>query len=135
MRWTYESDPVSFPFEAYQIPNRHSWRGVSFRVRGWQLMPYGVWTCQDCGRSGAERPEGGGWILEKGDPNCEHECCSYHDEPEFERTGRVIVVMIGDDAHHVVDPDDLVHLDEDDYCHECGQIGCGHDGRDRSANR
>lgn len=44
----------------------------------------------------------------------------------------VIAVMIGDDRKHEIDVDDLILIDEDDYCHECGQMGCTHDGRDRS---
>ena len=48
-----------------------------------------------------------------------------------ERTGRLIVVMVGDDAHHSVDPDDVTPLDRKDYCGECGQVGCAHDGYDR----
>ncbi len=47
------------------------------------------------------------------------------------RTGRVVVVMVGDDYRHTVDPDELVALDELAYCASCGQIGCSHDGRDR----
>ena len=41
-----------------------------------------------------------------------------------ERTGMLVVQMIGDDRHFVVDPDDVTPLDEDEYCPECGQIGC-----------
>ncbi len=48
------------------------------------------------------------------------------------RTGRVIVTMIGDDAKHIVDVDDLTPLDRKAYCGECGQIGCTCDGLDRS---
>jgi hypothetical protein len=48
------------------------------------------------------------------------------------RTGQLLAVMVGDDYRHVVDPDDLTELDELDYCGECGQIGCTHDGKDRS---
>jgi len=45
--------------------------------------------------------------------------------------GRVVVVMVGDDREHTVDPEDLTRLDDDAYCAECGQIGCTGDGRDR----
>ena len=45
--------------------------------------------------------------------------------------GRVYVVMVGDDYRHLVDADDLVLLDELEYCAECGQVGCAHDGRER----
>lgn len=48
------------------------------------------------------------------------------------RTGSVVVTMIGDDARHVVDPEDLTPLDRRDYCGECGQIGCTCDGYDRT---
>lgn len=48
------------------------------------------------------------------------------------RTGNVVAVMIGDDYHHIVDQDDITPLDRAAYCGECGQIGCGHDGYDRS---
>ena len=48
-----------------------------------------------------------------------------------ERTGRVVVVMVGDDARHVVDEDDIAPLDRAAYCGACGQMGCTHDGYDR----
>lgn len=48
------------------------------------------------------------------------------------RTGRVVAVMVGDDRHFTFDRDDLTKLDRKDYCGECGQIGCGHDGLDRT---
>ena len=47
------------------------------------------------------------------------------------RTGRLVVMMIGDDAKHVVDPEDVTPLAREAYCGECGQIGCAHDGYDR----
>lgn len=40
--------------------------------------------------------------------------------------------MVGDDRDFVHDESDLTLLDEDDYCHVCGQTGCTHDGRERS---
>lgn len=49
-----------------------------------------------------------------------------------ERTGRIIAVMIGDDHHWVFDPEDVKAIDRAEYCGECGQIGCEHDGYDRS---
>jgi hypothetical protein len=49
------------------------------------------------------------------------------------RTGRVLAVMIGDDYRHSLDPDDLEPLPREEYCGECGQIGCRHDGMDRGA--
>jgi hypothetical protein len=38
----------------------------------------------------------------------------------------VVAVMVGDDREHIVDVTALTLLSEDDYCPECGQIGCGH---------
>jgi hypothetical protein len=48
------------------------------------------------------------------------------------RTGRVVVVMIGDDHHYKVDEEDITPLARESYCGECGQIGCSHDGLDRT---
>lgn len=39
-------------------------------------------------------------------------------------TGRILAVMVGDDREHSVDPDDCTLLNDDDYCSECGQVGC-----------
>ncbi len=44
-----------------------------------------------------------------------------------ERTGRVVVVMVGDDRHFSVEPEDLTPLRRRDYCGTCGQVGCGCD--------
>lgn len=43
----------------------------------------------------------------------------------------VRAVMVGDDRVFEIEVSDLTVIDEDDYCAECGQIGCGHDGRER----
>lgn len=45
-------------------------------------------------------------------------------------TGRVLVVMVGDDVRTAVDPEDLTPIEDADYCSECGQIGCTADGRE-----
>jgi hypothetical protein len=39
-------------------------------------------------------------------------------------TGRVIVVMVGDDRRIPVDPEDVTPIADEDYCSGCGQIGC-----------
>lgn len=44
------------------------------------------------------------------------------------RTGKLLVVMIGDDARHAVDPDDVEEIKRSSYCGGCGQIGCHCDG-------
>jgi hypothetical protein len=58
--------------------------------------------------------------------------CGEGEWVEDTECGQIVVVMVGDDHKHTVDVDDLELLDGLDYCAECGQIGCCHDGRDRS---
>jgi len=48
------------------------------------------------------------------------------------RTGRVVACMVGDDRYFTFDPDEIHPLNREDYCGECGQVGCHHDGLDRS---
>ena len=48
---------------------------------------------------------------------------------EYEHGSLFRAVMVGDDKVHEVEIDDLVLLDEDAYCSECGQVGCTADGR------
>ncbi len=51
------------------------------------------------------------------------------DEKVSDTKGPVIMVMVGDRTdrtEHYIDPSELVRIGEDDYCHECGQIACGH---------
>lgn len=40
-------------------------------------------------------------------------------------TGRVRAHMIGDDRTFTFEPDELSPIAEEDYCGECGQLGCG----------
>ena len=49
---------------------------------------------------------------------------AYDEEGEEYETGRLVVVMVGDDRRHVVDADDVSPLDADRFCSDCGQIGC-----------
>lgn len=49
-----------------------------------------------------------------------------------ERTGRVVATMVGDDRYFVFDPDEVQPLARGEYCGECGQIGCTHDGLERA---
>jgi hypothetical protein len=44
---------------------------------------------------------------------------------------RVRAVMVGDDREHEIEVGDLRLLDDLDYCSQCGQIGCVHDGKER----
>ena len=58
-------------------------------------------------------------------------------EPESKRRaeppdGFVYVTYVGDDRPFLAERSELTVVDEDDYCAECGQLGCTADGRDRS---
>lgn len=65
--------------------------------------------------------------------------CGWETEPDEDtewsgmenRTGLVVCVMIGDDRAFTFEPDELTPLARKDYCGECGQIGCCHDGWER----
>lgn len=48
------------------------------------------------------------------------------------RTGRIVCVMVGDDKRFSFDEDEITPSAREDYCGECGQIGCRHDGYDRA---
>ena len=65
-----------------------------------------------------------GWELEP-DEDTEWSGC-------YNRTGNIVAVMIGDDRHFTFEPGEAERIDDLAYCAECGQIGCRHDGRDRS---
>ncbi len=65
-----------------------------------------------------------GWQTE---PNEDTEWTGMED-----RTGQVVCIMIGDDRKFTFDPEDVIPIDREAYCSECGQIGCCHDGYDRS---
>jgi hypothetical protein len=65
-----------------------------------------------------------GWELE---PNEDTEWSGY-----YNRSGNVLAIMVGDDRVFAFEPDELTPINETDYCHVCGQIGCTHDGLDRS---
>jgi hypothetical protein len=66
------------------------------------------------------------------DDECDHrlsEMCWAEGDYSIETdTDRVVAVMIGDDREFTFDVEDLTALDRDEFCGECGQIGCGHDG-------
>jgi hypothetical protein len=96
----------------YRVKN---WPAVAVRVAGYpQVWDACITICED--EEGNEYEEEvygeGEWI----------------DDVD---SGNVVVIMVGDDKKHEVSADDLIPLDELDYCAECGQVGCTHDGRDR----
>lgn len=61
---------------------------------------------------------------ECGEDTLTGEPLGYYDWEECQ-TGMVVMVMVGDDRDHVIDPNDCVPLSDSDYCSGCGQIGCG----------
>ena len=64
-----------------------------------------------------------GWEIQ---PNEDTEWTGYE-----VRTGNVVMMMVGDDRHFVEDPEDITPLKREEYCGECGQVGCCHDGLQR----
>jgi hypothetical protein len=50
-----------------------------------------------------------------------------------ERTGRVVARMVGDDTYFRLEPEQVHPLRREQYCGECGQIGCTHDGLNRDS--
>ena len=47
------------------------------------------------------------------------------------RTGNVVARMVGDDRCFSFEPEDIHAIAREDYCGECGQVGCCADGLDR----
>lgn len=96
----------------------HNWPAVAVRIGGYpqRYEPYFTDMIDEEGNSWECETDEGEWV---DDTEC----------------GHVFVIMVGDDVKHRVSIDDLVPLGEFDYCAECGQIGCGHDGRDREDNK
>jgi hypothetical protein len=83
-------------------PDNESFPADYYTVKGWQGIAYVVL----------------GWETE---PDEDTHWSGYET-----RTGSVIAVMVGDDYHRRIDPDDLTPLESDEFCHDCGQIGCCH---------
>jgi len=50
--------------------------------------------------------------------------CESGDYEEEENKERVVCTMVGDDAKHTFEIELLTKLEEDEFCPECGQIGC-----------
>lgn len=86
--------------------------GVAYRLLGWAAKRVPV-MC---------------FVNDEEGNEVEVESNEFEDVPDFDN---VIAIMVGDDRRHTIDKDDLIKIDEDDFCHVCGQIGCCHDGRER----
>ena len=70
------------------------------------------------------------WEYIEGDPD-DQGSYMYNEPEEIEDRSRVIAVMVGDDREFEVDIEDITLLPREDFCGQCGQIGCTHDGYDR----
>lgn len=56
----------------------------------------------------------------------EKEMDRFGEMEQIGRTGLVAVHMVGDNHVYLVPYSDLMPLTPDEYCNECGQIGCAH---------
>lgn len=93
------------------------WAGIAFRIDGPTLRWEPYTSLAECEDLWCDCHHGGDLHeveLDEGE---------WEEDPE---SGRVIVVMVGDDKRHEVDLSDLTKLDDGAYCESCGQIGCGH---------
>ena len=98
-----------------------------YRVEGW-----GGIACHLVGYAKTTREPEAELVCE--DEDCEHEefyCWSMPDPFEEDDTSFVRAIMVGDDTVHLIDVEDLRPLAREEFCGECGQIGCTHDGLDR----
>lgn len=88
--------------------------GVAFYIYGYQQIwePYtSIYEDEDGNEYEEESGEG-----------------EWHDNPDI-----LLMVMVGDDRKFEVDPADITKIDDNDYCSECGQIGCTADGKMRDS--
>lgn len=99
-----------------------SFKGVALVLLGWEKRWEPAICFVDCDPEFCDE-----------DCDLEHEV-EDHSEGEWvdDIGGMVRVRMVGDDAVHLVDLDDLEKIAEDEYCHECGQTGCGWGGGESS---
>jgi hypothetical protein len=64
-------------------------------------------------------------VLDCDDSHDHDELCYYPQESEeVDDTSRVRAIMVGDDRIEIIDVDDLVLIEEDEFCRDCGQTGC-----------
>lgn len=49
----------------------------------------------------------------------------YGDEDGY-TTDTIIAVMVGDNRRFRIPTEDCIPITNDEYCSQCGQIGCGH---------
>lgn len=74
---------------------------AAYRVEGWPAV---AWRATSYGKIYDEDYEWSGII--------------------YDDTERVVCHMVGDDKDYTFGVEELTKIDEEDYCPECGQIGC-----------
>ena len=90
--------------DAYRVAG---YGGIAWHVLG----PAKEWTEEE-------------WVY-SGEGDEDDEGSYFYNEPEeIEDSSRVRCVMVGDDRVFVFDVEDVEPIAEEDYCPECGQIGC-----------
>lgn len=100
---------------------------ATYRVEGmdgiaWQLVGYETYPLECEGH-----PDDGEFNGPIGETfYCDGSC---NDGEVGTNPDMVIGIMVGDNRKHTIDVAELTVIDEEDYCHSCGQIGCGHDVR------
>lgn len=82
--------------------------GVAWRIVGWEQVwePITYLATDDDGNEWEEDSGEGEWI---DSPDC----------------SRIVAIMVGDDRKFTFDVSDVSAITSDDYCADCGQVGCG----------
>lgn len=103
-------------FEAYYTVKGRG--GVAWYLTGWDK----TWT----------EPEAE-LVCDVVDPDHDHDdwCYLMPESEQVDCHDRVTAVMVGDDTPWLIDVEDLVKIDREDFCGQCGQVGCTHDGLER----
>jgi hypothetical protein len=83
---------------------KHCYPGDTVRVRGWRGIAF--------------------WFIGFKITRYFDECGDEWDTEEDQSLA--VVVMVGDDTRHIVNIEYLSPLPRDQFCGECGQIGCCH---------
>ena len=97
------------------------YEGIAFRFDGHPIIydePTWELTCE---------------LPEDDDHTHDSDRCGYwsFDEDGQEDEDRAVCHMVGDNHKFNFDINRLTPLADEDFCGECGQIGCCHDGKER----
>lgn len=106
--------PVAIDFDAY------------YRVKGYGGVAWHLLGYQQRWRE--TEPE---LVCEDVEHDHDDLCYLLNEPEQVEDRDWVQAVMVGDDTIHQIEVEDLTVLPREDFCGECGQIGCTHDGLER----